>query len=219
MKPERRPGASVRGRGPRQTVALGLVLTLAMVGAVAGVPSAARATVPATSGSVFVNISATSSLSFVPDSFTVLAGSAVHLTITQLANFEHTFTLSSVANTTIPSTDDPAQLASFFNSNAPVVNVSLGSIPGTLIVINFTAPRTLGTYEFVCLIHFPTMTGVMTVASSLPSSASSSGLSPIELIGVGAVVAVAAIVGVLYAWSRSRRRARTDGGSPPTIPK
>lgn len=163
----------------------------------------------------FVNISATNSLSFVPDSFTVLPGAAVHLIVTQLADFDHTFTLSPAVNVTIPSSDSFAQLSAFFQAHPPIVNLSLGSTVGQRYFANFTAPTTLGTYEYVCLIHFPTMTGIMTVANGVPSPATSSSPTTLEIVGIGVAIGLVVIAVVLVAWSRARHQGRSGGGSPP----
>lgn len=202
-----------RGSSGRPSIAVGLLAlivavlasgTVAASGLSDGAPSAH--VVPATS-SVTVNITATGDLSFVPSSFTVQPGETVHLIVTQAADFDHTFTLSSLANFTIPSTDSPNELAAFFNSHAPLVNLSLGSTAGSQHAANFTAPATPGTYEFVCLIHFPQMIGVMTDSSGSPSSAGGGGLSVTEVVGIGAVVAVVVIAAVVLV-VRRRRPAR-----------
>ncbi len=197
-------------------VALWQVAVLAVLATFLGsLPGAAMAQggstpVPASSpGPAFVNISATSSFSFTPASFSVLPGQSVRLIVTQLADFNHTFTLSSVANFTLPSTDTSAEVAEFFNSHPPLVNLSLGSTVGVQFPVTFTAPTTPGTYEFVCLIHFPTMIGTM-VDSNATTSASSSGPSTLEVVAIGAGVAVVVIAAVLLA---VRRR-----GAPPKGP-
>jgi plastocyanin len=199
-------------------VAPGLLVLAGLLiasGVLVGAPGGARAaTVPAAT-TEFVNISATGALSFVPDSFSVLPGAPVHLVVTQMADFDHTFTMSPAVNVTIPSSDTSAQLHAFFNAHPPIVNLSLGSTVGHESFANFTAPTTLGAYEWVCLIHFPTMFGIMTVANSPPSSGNGSSPPTVELVAVGAVVGIVVVVGVLLAWGRSRRRARARGGSPP----
>lgn len=212
--PGRLPNRTSRLAIPR-TIAVALLVMAVGFGWAVAFPPGARAAQPAAPADVFVNMSATTSFSFVPNSFTVLPGSHVQVDITQMANFEHTFTVSPLVNATIPSSDTPSELASFFNAHPPVVNVSLGSTPGIVIVVTFIAPATLGTYEFLCLIHFPTMTGVMTVASSLPSPSNSSGVSPLEIAGIGAVAAVAVIAGVAYGVTRARRRSRAPMPPPP----
>jgi len=197
---------------------LALAVAVLAAGLVVSLPVAAAAPALTVAATEFVNISATTSLSFVPDSFTVVPGASVHLLVTQMADFDHTFTLSSATNVTIPASDDAAQVAAFFNAHPAIVNISLGSTAGAQFPETFTAPAALGTYEFVCLIHFPTMTGVMTVASSLPSPGSSSSPTTLEVVGIGAGVGIVVIAAVVVVWSRARRRARSGGGSPPAPP-
>jgi plastocyanin len=151
----------------------------------------------------YVNISATSSLSFVPSTFTVYPGAHVHLIVTQEASFPHTFTLSSVANTTVSAT-------SFFHSNPPLVNISLGSTVGGKFYRNFTAPA-IGTYEFVCLDHFPTMKGTMTSSTSSSSGGGYAPLSatipPLDLAIAGAVALIVIATAVTAVLRRRKMRA------------
>ncbi|MGA8710091.1 MAG: hypothetical protein ACLP8Y_04200 [Thermoplasmata archaeon] len=192
-----------------------LALALVSSGVIVGIPGTTRAETVPSAAPEFVNISATSALNFVPNSFSVLPGATIHLVVTQMADFEHTFTLSPAVNVTIPSSSSPAQVAAFFGAHPPIVNLSLGSVAGHQSFANFTAPTTLGQYEWVCLIHFPTMFGIMSVANSPPSSGSSSSPTTLELVGIGVAVGLVVIAIGFVAWSRARRRARTGGGSPP----
>jgi len=197
-----------RGFGTVAVALLALAVTLLVpgsVGAAALTPTSPSGPIEPATTSVAVNITATSDLSFVPDSFTVLPGETVHLIVTQAADFPHTFTLASLVNFSIPSSDTPSELAAFFNAHPPLVNLSLGSTPGSLHPFNFTAPSVPGTYEFVCLIHFPTMTGVMTDSASAPSGSGSSGPPILEIIAVGAGVGAVVIVAVVVVVRRGHR--------------
>lgn len=211
----------LRGRGRRSAslraarVRVVVVLLLLVAGGMIGLPPTEVRAEPLQVPLEFVNISATSDLSFVPDSFAVAPGAMVRLAVTQLADFDHTFTLSPVANLTISPSSTPAQLAAFFEAHPPIVNLNLGSTPGERYFANFTAPSTLGAYEFVCTIHFPSMTGVMTVASTPSSSGGGSSPNNLEVIVIGAVVALVVILGGLAVWLRARRRGRSGGSSPP----
>lgn len=202
--PHGEKGSLLRAR----SAVVGLVLVVVVAGLVVSVPTASGTPSPRASGVEFVNVSATSTLSFVPDTFTVLPGATVHLTVTQLADFNHTFTLSPAVNVTITS-------VSFFSTHTPIVNLSLGATPGEKYTATFVAPSTLGTYEYICEIHFPTMTGVMTVANALPSGGGSSFPTTEEWIGIGAAIGVIVVAAGILAWSRSRRRSRTGGATPP----
>jgi len=197
-----------RSRPYRRSVALLATLTMVVTGMLVALPPAVEAATPTATAVEFVNISATSSLSFVPDTFTVLPGATVHLTVTQLADFDHTFTLSPSVNVTISS-------VSFFSTHTPIVNLSLGPTPGEKYTATFVAPSTLGTYEYVCEIHFPTMTGVMTVANAPPSAGGSSFPTTAEWIGIGAAIGVIVVVAGVVAWNRSRRRSHSGGAAPP----
>jgi plastocyanin len=196
-------GAFRRARLGRVASLLAALLLLALVPA-AGAASPSGGTSPSAAASVvFVNVSATAQLGFTPVQFTVPAGASVHLTVTQLANFPHTFTLSPVANATIPSGDTSAQLNAYFQAHPPIVNVSMGSTPNVPYPVTFTAPPP-GTYEFVCLLHFSNgMVGQM-VTSSGGGSASTSSPFPTYLLLGAVVVVVVAAVGVAVALRRRR---------------
>jgi len=181
-----------QGAGP-------VVLAVLLV-ATALLPALAAA-MPRPSASQVLSVDATGALMFTPDALTVTPGQPVELEVTQLANFEHTFVLSSVPNVTIPTSDTPAQLDDFFNAHPPLVNLTLGQVPGTTFFANFTAPAA-GTYEFVCQVptHFQSgMHGVLTSGTGSGSS-SSTGLSPTTLyalVGLGVVVVLVVVVLVL----------------------
>jgi plastocyanin len=212
----------LRGRLVRPLGALPVLVSVLLVGlsfgtmglGVAGAYSAPPIN-STTAGVDNLNVMATSSLSFVPDQLSVTPGALVHLVVTQEANFAHTFTLSSVANFTIPSGDSSAQLAAFFNAHPPIVNLSLGSTPGAEFFANFTAPPA-GTYEFVCLIHFSNgMTGDMVSGSG--SSSSSPSAFPLTSIAIGAAI-VAAIVVVAVVIAVTRRRKKGPAPETPADP-
>jgi plastocyanin len=180
--------------------------TLALVGVVLLAPglAAARpsistpAVVVVAASTDFLNVSATEAVAFSPNVLTVQPGDAVHLVVTQLADFNHTFTLSSVANITFPTTDTTADLDAFFATHPPLVNLSLGSTMGAKFYANFTAPP-VGTYEFVCLEsgHFAQgMHGELDSGTS-PSSNSSSSYTLYLITAVVVVVLVVAIAALL----------------------
>lgn len=198
-------------------VLAGLVLLGFATGGWSGYASVAAETHPASSVEN-VSISTEHDFDFLPPKVTVTAGDTVDLVVTQGDVLPHTFTLSSVANYTIPSDTTTAGLYAFFNAHPPLdgVNLSLPGTPGAQAFANFTAPA-VGTYEFVCLIpgHFQEgMFGFLyssnqTSPSSGPSSTALL-LTPLELgaIGGAAVVIVAAVL-------IARRR---SGGKRPQAP-
>ena len=183
--------------------ALGLLL-------MAGMGSAHAAAGPASAPSPtldYVNITTTSSFSFLPSAFTVYPGASVHLEIVQGSTAAHTFTLSSVANATIPSSDTASQLGAYFHAHLPLVNLSIPASTSKPVYRNFTAPP-VGTYEFVCLFHFSSngMHGVMTSSTSGVSGASPISIPPTELaIAAGALIVF--LAGIVFVMRRRRLRA------------
>ena len=199
----RRP-SRVRRRTRHAAALTWMALVALAIGATGFFPSGVGAQALRPNGPEVIDIQATTTLTFVPNTFTVAPGAAVEVVVTQLANFEHTFTLVNAVNATIPSSDTPAEMYAFIQSHGTLVNVSLGSTPGAKFYENFTAPTSPGAYEFLCEVHFPSMTGTMTDSASSPSS-SSSGLSVLDYGLIGAVAGIVVIAGVLVA---VRRRGR-----------
>jgi plastocyanin len=157
----------------------------------------------------YVNVSATNALAFVPGFFAVKPGAIVYLNVTQESSFAHTFTLSSVRNQSIPSSDSTQQLDVYLHDNPPLVNLSLGSTKGVAFAAKFTAPAA-GTYEYICIDHWPTMTGVMTSTNASSSPPKVATIPPVYL-GAGVVVALVAISAALVLF---RRR----GGGAVSVP-
>ncbi len=209
---------------PATQVPLAVALALAMVFPLVGLAQASGTPptpTPSTSV-VFVNITASAALNWVPDQVTVAPGQQVHLIVTQAATFEHTFTLSSVVNATIDPSSTPAQLYLYFQQHPPLYNISLGMTPGATFTEVFNAPP-LGSYEYVCTVptHFQAgMHGEFIVA--IPASNSGTtfyGLSIYIWIGIGVAAAALIAVGVLLA-SRSREaRKKAETPPQPTPPK
>lgn len=206
--------------GARRGRAAALLTVVGLVAFVLAVPfslafGAAHATTMAAPNptSDNVTIDATSSLSFVSNAFSVYPGATVHLTVVQQSSFAHTFTLSSVANTTITST-------AFFHTHPPLVNLSLGSTAGKSFFYNFTAPA-VGTYEFVCVYHFGSnMIGEMTSTTGTSSGGGGYGgtsampIPPLDWAiagGVAVVVVAGSVVGL--ALRRHRREEQFLGSN------
>ncbi len=191
-------------RRPTLAVLMALLLAPSLMVVLVG-PSAGSFLVPAPPADEYINVTASSSLVFQPSTFPVVPGALVHLNVTQGSTFEHTFTLSSLANFTVPSTYSLSQLYAFLQAHPPLVNLSLGTVAGTVYQAMFTAPAT-GTYEYLCIEHYTAgMVGTMTSAPpGSGTSPASSGVSPVE-IAVGAVVVVAVISAVAVALRRRRR--------------
>lgn len=195
------------GNRPPAASALPIGLTVVLLLGAFGIVALAAPgqSVPAAGSSVFLNVSTTETVLFAPDTLSVQPGQAVHLVVTQLADFNHTFVLSPVANFTFPTTDTTADLDAFFAAHPPLVNLSLAPTMGTKYYANFTAPP-IGNYEYVCLVsgHFASgMHGELASGTSGTGSGSAAPTALYALIAV-VVVIVVALVGVM--WVRSRRR-------------
>jgi len=185
--------------GPARAIAL-VGLLLIGAGLLGALPSPAAVSVRASAAGTtdaFVNVTTTEAVTFVPSSFTVPPGSTVHLIVTQAADFNHTFTLSPVTDFAFASTAGDSDLATFFAAHTPLVNLSLGHVPGSKHYVNFTAPAA-GSYEFVCLEsgHFASgMHGTMDASAASSSSGSSFPWALVAgVVGVVIVVAVVAVV-------------------------
>ncbi len=200
MDPSRPHTAAVGAAVLLTALLLGVGLVSTSSGLASASPAGARVSLSSTND--YINVSANDNLTFYPNQFAVYPGAMVHLVVIQKSTFAHTFDLSSVANYTIPSTDTPTEVAAFFSTHPPLVNLSLAGAnpPPVKYYDNFTAPH-VGTYEYVCTVHFPAMTGVMTseVPSSSPPPSSGSpnptlyyafGLLAVGVVAAGVALAV-----------------------------
>jgi len=195
--------------------------TLLVPGLLVGAAGTIHASVPsgAPSASVdYVNVSATGNYQFQPALLYVAPGAVVHLAVTQLAAFSHTFTLSSVANVSIPTSLDPAELYQYFQTHAPILNLSLGSVVGVVTTATFTAPAA-GTYEFVCTEpgHFQSgMKGFLNSTTTAPSSGAAPASPVVYYVAIGVASVVVAILAVIALTRRPKRPSPAAAGpSPP----
>jgi plastocyanin len=158
-------------------------------------------------------VTATETVLFVPDTLSVQPGDLVQLVVTQMADFDHTFVLSSVAGDTLNPALTNAQLVAYFHTHPPLVNLTLGSTPGTKFYANFTAPAA-GSYEYVCLIegHLAQgMHGQLVSSTSGGSNGGNSSNTTLLIIGAGVVILVALVVAVVLL----RRRPKPPATVPP----
>ena len=201
----RRPRSSGLRSAPSLSIAGILLLAFGFAGA--GPAGAGPASAIVAGSTVFLNVSTTESISFAPNVLSVQPGQSVHLIVTQLADFNHTFTLSPVANFTFPASDTTGDLDAFFATHVPLVNLSLGSTMGVKFYANFTAPA-VGSYEFVCLEtdHFAQrMHGELDSGTSSGASASSPSYTLYLVVGVVAVVLIIIAAALLV-----RRRGKSS---------
>jgi plastocyanin len=163
-------------------------------------PAAARPPSPGAAPAVTsISISA-NNFFFSPNSLGPLAvGSNITLTLHQLASTGHTFTLSSLANYTLPAQASASNLTTFFTTHPPVVNVSLNGTVGETHVVTF-ALHTTGFYEFLCLVggHFQSgMFGFLGYGVTPPNALPETGPgAPVFIIG-GTIVGLVILALVL----------------------
>jgi plastocyanin len=102
-----------------------------------------------------ITITVSSAFAFDPSSFEVNPGDTVTLTVEQLGDVQHTFTLSSVANFSFTNSNSTADLTSFFAAHPPLAYFQINATPGEKQTVTFKAPP-LGVYEYVCEVpgHF-----------------------------------------------------------------
>jgi plastocyanin len=209
------PGRSTKVT-PRAASRRLLYLSFALVPlllAGAGTASAVQPSAAHVAGTAFVNITATSSVAFAPSQVTVSPGVNIDFTITQGANFDHSFVLSGLRNFSFDSSASGSNITLFFRAHAPLVNLSLGSTVGATQSATI-GPLPVGTYEFVCIVatHFQSgMHGELVVANSAPGGGTSVPTIYYIVIAVVVVVVIAAVVVVLL-----RRRPRGPSATPPS---
>ena len=177
-------------------VVMGLLALMPVAGAL-GTPSP---TVHRTAGAESVTITVTNDFQFTPSSFEVTPGDQVTLTVQQLDDYEHTFTLSSVANFSFDQNVNTTQdLINFFAAHPPLVYLHINaSSPGEKQTVTFTAPP-LGVYEYVCEIagHFQSgMWGKMGSGVAVGGAAGPSVPTALYII-TGVIVALVVIAIVL----------------------
>jgi hypothetical protein len=138
----------------------------------------------------------------------------VTLTIVQTDDTEHTFTLSSVVNETLPTSDGQGQLFAFFAAHPPLVNFTIPSGQGTYTT-SFIAPP-YGLYEYLCLIsgHFGAgMAGILGSGEHGGTVTPDTGPgAPVFIIGgtIAGLVVLAIVLGFVV----GRRRGSHDEMPP-----
>ena len=138
--------ARTRRRVAGVIAVVGLLALMPVASALAGPTSG----VHRAAGTDTVTVTVTNDFKFTPASFEVTPGDQVTLTVEQLDDYEHTFTLSAVPNFTFdPAVNTTQDLLTFFAAHPPLVYVHVNaSSAGAKQTVTFTAPP-LGVYEYV----------------------------------------------------------------------
>lgn len=210
-----------------------LLAGLALTGAGAGSPTFAYPAANHPHASVAVTIMVGSVFSFTPNTIQANPGDTVTLTFVlgSDANSPHTFTLSSVANYSFPSSETSTQFSQFFAAHAPLVNLDAAGA-GSTNSTTFTAPAK-GYYEFICLQpgHFSVgMFGYLGSGVTPPNSAPPSTGPGAGVFIIGGTIAALVITAIVLAFVIGRRRGAMHempperlgysepGGEPPKRP-
>ncbi|HYK92469.1 MAG TPA: hypothetical protein VEY07_00290 [Thermoplasmata archaeon] len=178
MPPSDRAGRLRRGARASLAVAVPLLLLgVALYPATTGPELATRVSttgvasqLPSAGRSATVNL--TDQPAFSPSKLLAIAGQTLSLTLHNLGTYPHTFTISSVANFSIPASWTPQQLDQFFTANGSLLNLT---VPGGQTVfgnVSFPTVDEGATFEFVSVVPYQFQAGMSgTVAVQYPSSA------------------------------------------------
>ncbi len=163
---------------------------------------------------VVLSENTTNNFQFVPSILsagpTARGVTSLHVMITNLGDFNHTFTVAPQANVTLTS-------ANYFSNHTPLVNVSVPAASGAVVWANFTVPAS-GVYEYICTItgHFEDgMYGFLYVGVPVPVQATPS-TAIVEiwvLVGSGALVGIGVALAAASAYVG--RIPRAPGGHAP----
>lgn len=181
------------------TASVGFVLLVALAGAVHAAGDRASPAAHAAAGTDQLTVTVGTAYAFTLSTDEVTPGDNVSVTIVQTDDVQHTFTLSSVAGYTFPSSDTSSDLLAYFQSHAPLVNVTIPAGAATLHA-SFTAPA-FGEYEYVCLVpgHFQLgMFGFLGSGEHGTSGSASTGPgAPVFIIGgtIAGLVVIAIVLG------------------------
>jgi plastocyanin len=188
------------------------VASLLMFGMGAAQSVRSHAVLPAASDQLTVTVGTLFSFSVSTDEVT--PGDTVALTIVQTDDTEHTFTLSSVTNATLPTSDGQGQLYAYFAAHPPLVNFTIPSGQGTY-TMSFVAPP-YGLYEYLCLVsgHFAAgMAGILGSGEHGGTITPDTGPgAPVFIIGgtIAGLVVLAIVLGFVV----GRRRGSHDEMPP-----
>ncbi|HZY91333.1 MAG TPA: hypothetical protein VFG07_00955 [Thermoplasmata archaeon] len=126
----------------------------------------------AVAGPVNASVNATDQPAFTPSRIAVAAGTTLGLEVHNAGVYNHTFTVTRVANFTLPPTWSPHQLNAFFAANGTLVNLTLAA--GQTAFANLSIPLSDAgaSFEFVSLTPYQFQDGMSgTLAVAYPTSA------------------------------------------------
>ena len=98
---------------------------------------------------------------FSPGNLTVVEGVPTEVVVHNLGSFDRTFTLSKVANFTIPRSDSPQALDAFFAANGSFANVSIPAGATAYANLSFPTADAGSAFEFVSLVPYQFQAGAL----------------------------------------------------------
>lgn len=150
---------------------------------------------------VAMSVGANGALAFSPDTISNVApGSAVTIDITNLGTLAHTFTLSSLVNYTLPYAGNANLTDVFLVQHPPFYSVNISATQGGVTVASFTAPTTIGSYQFFCQVpgHFASgMEGFLGVGETVGPPPAPPGIGLAVFIISGTIIGLVIIAIVL----------------------
>lgn len=158
----RRPSRPLRRAIPWLLAGLLLgTVGLPSVAALASLPQApliGYARAAATNSTVAVNL--TDAPAFSPQFLHVAAGSTVDLHLTNVGQFNHTFTLAKTPNVRLTPTASPVEVYQFFQQNGMLANVSLAPGKAGWANLTFNASSALFSFEFASVVPYQFQAGM-----------------------------------------------------------
>lgn len=130
----------------------------------------------------------------------VVPGSNVTISITNLATVPHTFTLSSLDNYTLPYSGNVNLTSDFLVKHPPRVNQNISGTVGAQVLVQFTAPTQIGSYQFFCTQtgHFASgMEGFLGVGISVGPPPAPPGIGDAVFIISGTIVGLVILAIIL----------------------
>ena len=112
------------------------------------------------SGPVNVSVNATDAPAFDPSTIIGTAGSTLSLTVHNTGTYLHTFTISAVANFTLPATLTPSELSAFFTANGSLVNLSVPAGATAFATLSLPAKDAGASSEIVSLVPYQFQSGM-----------------------------------------------------------
>ena len=107
-----------------------------------------------------VRVNMTDAPAFLPRSVSVSAGASVTFLLTNLGNYNHSFTLLRQANVTLSPSWSPSQLDTYFAQNGSLANRTLTAGENASVEVNFTGRTSVGNFEFVSIVPYQFQSGM-----------------------------------------------------------